>query len=190
MFIVALIAVFIAFIVAIAVWYEKNAVRGVCPTCTTEVDLLHGVGACGRCGEALRAKENGFVPVEAGFVPDHPRFLARFSRLKPPSTWKIIWPGRCCVCAGSATREEKMDVKSVAGQVGPMLTPLNITASDEFAVGYCASHSDGVRFSFPPGIGYAKKNEQCMLAVRSVDYYREFMRENGLGRQVSEEAGG
>jgi hypothetical protein len=175
-----IVLVVVVFFVVVLVLDAKDMVAGSCPKCRTQTQVRKGVGACHNCGEALRHKDGVFVLLENGFVPDHPRFLVKLPKLKHPSKWIPIWDGRCCICGGSATRTDDVKIKVIDGSSGitPISPQYNITKTISFPVGYCANHSDGIRYAFPPGIGNAKSNDQCIVAFRAGDYYREFMRQN------------
>ena len=186
--IVAIGVGFFVLMMVIAIVIEKNKVRGTCPTCGAPVGFLKGVGACHDCGEGVRFVNDRYVPVEPGFVPDNPAFMVSMEKLKHPSKWQVIWPGRCCVCGQSAARQKKLTIKTIVGQAGPAFTPTNLTENTKYEVGYCNAHSDSIRFLFPPGFGNAKRNDQCALFIRSYDYYREFMQHNS--QQGLRRAGG
>jgi hypothetical protein len=181
----AIVVSIFVFIIIFLVVAEKNTVYGTCPKCQTRIGLMKGIGACDNCGAGLQLVNGGFATPKPGFVPDFPAFRTNLSKLKHPSKWSVIWPGQCCVCGASAAREEKIKIKSVKGQVGSALAPTNLTHTDKFEVSYCGAHKDGIRFSFPPGVGNAKSNKQCLLAIRSFDYYQDFMQKNGKWKETA-----
>jgi len=170
---------FLLLVIILVVVVSKNAVSGTCPNCKAPLNLFKPYGACQNCNQGVRFENGEFVPLEPGFVSEYPAFNTNLSKLKHPSQWSVIWPGRCCVCGRPAVRQDNIKIKSVEGQAGSALAPTNITETTKFEVGYCAAHKDGMRYLYPPGVANAKSNKQCLLAVRSFDYYREFMKNNG-----------
>jgi hypothetical protein len=38
-----------------------------------------------------------------------------------------------------------------------------------------------MRYAYPPGFGNAKRNDQCLVAMRSADFYRAFLEANLSG---------
>jgi hypothetical protein len=190
--IAAIVGGFFVLLLILVMVAERNRVHGTCPHCSAKISLMYGIGACHNCGAGLRfSSDKQYVPLEAGFVPPNPTFITNLAKLKKPSQWQVIWPGRCCVCGQSATAKKKVKIKYIVGQMGALLTPTNLTDDTNYEVGYCKEHSDGMRFVFPPGVANAKRNEHCTLIIRSYDYYREFMHKNSqhgfptAGRKVA-----
>lgn len=177
--IVIVVVLLIGVLVVVLVSAEKQTVYAECPSCNKRIGLLKGVGACENCGVGLQSLNGGFKTPPAGFVADFPAFLTNLAKLKPTSACRPVWTGLCCVCGRPAVRQEKISIKSVKAHVGSVVAPTNVTQTGKLEVGYCSAHQDGVRFTFPPGMGYAKSNSQCWLSFRSFDYYREFMQTNG-----------
>ncbi|HET7462747.1 MAG TPA: hypothetical protein VFJ82_15945 [Longimicrobium sp.] len=179
-----IIAVIFLPLILILVVAEKKKVYGSCPKCQERIGLMYGIGTCDHCGAAAQFVNGAFATPEPGLVADFPAFKTNLARLRHPSAWSPVWPGRCCVCGAPAIRGEKIRIKSVEGQVGPLITPTNLTHTERFDLGYCAAHRDGVRFWFPPGMATAKSNQQCLLAFRSFDYFQEFLQRNGRAGAV------
>jgi|GEM_PF-4749488 len=184
MIIFIIIGAIFLLIILFALFSAKKTVTGTCPVCNKTTGLLKGVGCCEHCGEPLRKAGDRFIPVEAGYIPDNPAFITNLSKLKKPWNWEPTWQGRCVVCGHNATKIKTIHIKSIRGQYGSALAPENETKTTPFEIGYCQAHSDGLRFWYPPGM-YAKKNSQCLLVFRSVDFYRHFMQQNALKERQS-----
>ncbi len=176
--IVGIVGLFAVIIITVVV-AEKNKIVGFCPNCKSRIRLSKGIGACGNCGQAMVMTNGAYAPPAKGFLPDNTQFIMSMGKLKPPTEWATIWPGRCCVCGAATDKPTTIKIKVIRGHAGPILAPSNLTDTVKYEIGYCPAHSDGMRYSFPPGVANAKYNDQCLLAIRSYDYYRDFMRENG-----------
>lgn len=166
----------------------KNTVAGLCPNCNAKIGLRKGIGSCSNCSEPLKSEGGKFVAVEPGFIADNFIFSISMGKLKNPKHWQTTWQGQCCVCGNTATKTKTVNVKTISGSVGPILGPqTNISHSTKFEVGYCNAHNEGVRFLYPPGFGNTKRTEQCFLYFRSVDFCREFMKQNARGSTIEPE---
>jgi hypothetical protein len=116
----------------------------------------------------------------AAFAPRDPNIkVLNLAQLKPAKDWAPVWDGQCCMCRAPATRSDRIKIRTVEGQIGSAITPTNLTSTHDYFVGYCAQHTDGFRFAYPPGFGYAKKLEQCLVAIKNPDYLRDFLEHNG-----------
>lgn len=181
MTIVIIIGAIILLLILFAMQDAKNTVTGLCPKCNTKIGLRKGIGCCGKCGEPLKSDGGKFVSVEPGLVSDNFSFSVSMAKLKNPKKWQTTRQGRCCICGSTAAKTQSVNVKTISGSAGPLLGPhTNFTESTKFEVGYCAAHRDGIKFLYPPGFGNAKRTEQCFLYFRSVDFYREFMKQNAI----------
>lgn len=165
-------------------WTAKNTVSGICPKCNNNISMLRSIGCCQHCGEPLQKEGENFVAVDPGFIADNTVFITNLSKLKPVSNWLPTWQDQCCVCGNAAEKKEKINIKTIKGQYGSALGPMNATSSSKFEVGYCAVHGNGVYFSFPAGMGRAKQKSECLLGFRSVDYYRDFFKQNRISSQT------
>lgn len=165
--------------VLFAFYDAKNTVVALCPKCNTRIGIRKGIGCCSNCTEPLKSDAGKFVPVEPGLVSDNLSFNVSMGKLKNPKKWQSTWQGRCCVCGNTASKTSKENVKIIKASIGPVLGPQNnITETTKFEIGYCNAHRDGIRFLYPPGFGNTKRTDQCFLYFRSVDFYREFMKQN------------
>lgn len=151
----------------------------ICPYCN-KIAGLKKIGCCTSCGEPLRMDGDNLVPVEKGLIADNTVFITNLSKLKPVTNWLKTWEGLCCVCGKPASKKQDVNIKTITGQVGSFLAPMNTTSSSKFEVGYCNDHKNGIYFSFPAGFGRAKLKSECLLAFRSVDYYRDFLSQNRI----------
>jgi hypothetical protein len=116
----------------------------------------------------------------AVFAPRDPNIkILNLGQLKHAKEWQPVWHDKCCMCGARATRTDRIKIRTVEAQVGSALAPSNLTSVHDFLVGYCAAHKDGFRFAYPPGFGYAKKLDQCLIAIRNPDYLRDFLQLNG-----------
>jgi hypothetical protein len=181
-----LLAMFVGaliFLVTLLFLIVKGNVQGRCPRCDKHVSLQKGIGICANCGVPLQFINNKYGSPQPGLVADFGAFRVNLAQLKRPEDWQLTWKGRCCVCGNPAARTEVLKIQLVSKVWGTPVAPMIDSKTYKFEAAYCVSHDNGVWFhgyTFAPGSSVpSDPNEHSWVIMRSFDYYRDFVQQNG-----------
>src|SRR2546421_359338 len=90
-----------------------------CPHCKRDARALIASmpSRCDHCREYFRLTDGAASAIEPGTVYKIAIFKLSLEELADPSTWKMPWEGRCCVCNAPAGAAEVLTVEmnKVAG---------------------------------------------------------------------------
>jgi hypothetical protein len=137
---------------------------GNCPTCGAPQKRLAQIHRCDRCLSYGEVVGREYREIEPSRIAQSPLFA-----IPLPAHWNM--PKLCCTCGLPATKFEKLRI-------------IRENFSFETSAPHCELHSGGADLAAERS-GGKNKNEVPVLKVASYRFYCEFLKENGLTRQVA-----
>ncbi len=152
-----LLSIFGFFAIWAAISYSYT---GDCPTCGAPQDGIGGLHRCDMCLAYGEVKDKQYCQIEMDRIFNRPAFT-----IVLPDEWTL--PKLCCVCGVPYSRVFRLRI-----------------VRKEFAFDlpapHCDAHSNGAELTAE--YSRLEKRHVPVLKVASYTFYREFLKQNGMGR--------